>query len=793
MNQRIIFFLFVLSYLTFPLFSNAQTSCDIVVNSYMETCEGENITGPSAPGYTITWDCGVVYHTGADFSLPTSSWAAGEYTCQVTITNGICLQEESITVNVIPSPDIIIEDVTVCENDEFAYLVVSNPDPSLQYSWEGPAIEYSEGAEATIKTSYLFPVLYGDGPYQYTVTATDGVCVQQEEVQLTVFDYGASECPPYGLNVNLNPQEAFAGPLTYYMNGTVSGGEGPYEFVWELPFGTMTSSTANPIYSMPGEDVYEICVTVTDANGGIGSNCTILITPNAPCYSSLLTEQLVICQDIVDPVCGCDGITYSNGCYAYREGITSWTPGSCITECPPLEIGVESNCPGDDLILHIFGPSDISYSWTFYSSSGSVSGTGNPINLTGTPIAASTVVNGTITSYGPSCESTQTFEFIQDNETFSLTTTDQVICEGTISFATLEATSDEPILQYTWNGPGLILSPNSASMVVDISELSPGVHVYTVTATNGYCEVQETATLTIQPTGSPDCPECSAPGNIEVEVLNNTSSEVTWDAMPYAEKYWVKYKYRISPGVFSPWIEQVTNYNSIILDELLYGKHYRIRVKSLCQDGWTDLSPTHSFTQQDCPAVAPEDILLTQNPAGYAFEYHLNWPDVPGATKYEIRFRKDGASTWNTASRVASQMGLSAPIIEHFETYELQIRAKCSSDGYWGPYSHPALLTFDYSDPNTLRQREIPNAKLYPNPAQEHISIAFEMDETADAEYIIQDILGRVVLQGRFVKLQQGFNSTNINISTLDDGQHFIIGRTDKKILFTEKFTKTRQ
>lgn len=29
------------------------------------------------------------------------------------------------------------------------------------------------------------------------------------------------------------------------------------------------------------------------------------------------------------PVCGCDGITYVNSCYAEREGITLWTDGEC--------------------------------------------------------------------------------------------------------------------------------------------------------------------------------------------------------------------------------------------------------------------------------------------------------------------------------------------------------------------------------------------------------------------------------------------------------------------------------
>ena len=64
------------------------------------------------------------------------------------------------------------------------------------------------------------------------------------------------------------------------------------------------------------------------------------------CVDSSLIDLNVLCPAVVDPVCGCNGITYNNSCEATNYGgVTAFTTGPCATEVNELSAGQFSIVP----------------------------------------------------------------------------------------------------------------------------------------------------------------------------------------------------------------------------------------------------------------------------------------------------------------------------------------------------------------------------------------------------------------------------------------------------------------
>ena len=70
------------------------------------------------------------------------------------------------------------------------------------------------------------------------------------------------------------------------------------------------------IFSFCSCEKNKICETIPNIEDG-------------DCIDSLLINDSTYCITVYDPVCGCDGLTYSNSCFAGISGITFYVEGEC--------------------------------------------------------------------------------------------------------------------------------------------------------------------------------------------------------------------------------------------------------------------------------------------------------------------------------------------------------------------------------------------------------------------------------------------------------------------------------
>jgi gliding motility-associated-like protein len=236
------------------------------VSSTPSTCGNSNgsatvsVSGGVAP-YTYAWTTG-------ETSANRSGLAAGAYGVMVQDANG-CSSDATAAVSNLGGPSVSISSLThlSCNGDHngSASVAVNSGTPPYIYQWS-PAVA-AAGTAAGLAAG------------NYTVTVIDGNnCASAVSFTL--------HAPPV-LNVAIvHTDPACAGTSTGNAGVTVSGGTGPYQYVWTPGGGTNAFITQVPA------GTYQVLVT---DNQGCTKSESVVLNPRAPLSGAVQSTTPASC------------------------------------------------------------------------------------------------------------------------------------------------------------------------------------------------------------------------------------------------------------------------------------------------------------------------------------------------------------------------------------------------------------------------------------------------------------------------------------------------------------------
>ena len=452
-------------------------------------CNGDSVILNGSGGVTYTWSPtnyfdGFTNHSVIDFPNSVSPkvfpYLGGTTVYTLTASNGSCTASDVVNVTMVapPSPN-AGSDVAICIGNS----VGLNASGGTSYTWT-PAVNISNA-------NIFNPIVNPTSSINYTVLVSNGICVRNDVVTVTV------ETSPI----------AYAGPDVNLCNGSsanlnATGGTG---YVWTPATGLSNPGIANPIVTTTNTTTYT--VTVSNAGGCTSSDIMIVTAKTLPTVDAGADQT--ICQGntaTMNPTT--NGTTYSwspAGMFNFPNSSNpNASPGSTsiftltvsdgicsandvvtvsVTPLPNANAGIDVTiCTGATINLLASGGG--TYLW-------SPSASLNNLNIANPVASPAVTTNYTVTVTNNGCTASDVVTVNVTNNLVIDAGIDQTICNGqtTVLIASGGAS-------YTWTPSTGLGSTIGYSVTASPSVTS----TYTVNATSGGCSSSDAVTIFVNPT-----------------------------------------------------------------------------------------------------------------------------------------------------------------------------------------------------------------------------------------------------------------------------------------------------
>lgn len=270
---------------------------------------------------------------------------------------------------------------------------------------------------------------------------------------------------------------------------------------------------------------------------------------------------------------------------------------------------------------------------------------------------------------------------------------------------------------------------------------------------------------------------CQTPEKLFEDELTSTHAMLIWDNVG-SMQYQMQYK----PTTGGSWTTVTVENTFYELTGLTANTSYTWQVKAMCDGVYTAYSEERIFITPSAGTSCTSPTILSTSLITNS-KATCNWNDIPGASQYQIAYKKLTAATWTTINTTSNYYQLTG--LSSLTAYQWKVKAECPS----GWKSYTSIIDFI-----TLPLREegvnvqsTENISIYPNPVTDHISVLINVP-SAIYEVKITDITGRMVKQADAPVA--GNSSIQINLEDVAAGVYFITVSAEGIIYETKKFIR---
>lgn len=279
---------------------------------------------------------------------------------------------------------------------------------------------------------------------------------------------------------------------------------------------------------------------------------------------------------------------------------------------------------------------------------------------------------------------------------------------------------------------------------------------------------------------------CLVPTNLTNIASTSTSTTITWDPVPSASSYVIRFKQNSS----GTWINTSSITNSKVLAGLTSGVLYDVEVRSNCSADNSAFSSTLNFTLGGAKENSGATTSLynfngLKTPQGNS----LSWSTLSENKNKEfiLEHSLDGKN-YIILAKVSSQAdnGVSESVIQysfiHKEPSATVNHYRLRSIGWNGEsVLYPFTVILDNIASHTV--------SVYPNPTHDLITVEYSTDRLQTTKVKVLDMTGRVVKTVEALP-QAGEHQYTLSLSELSAGMYTVQVYTDDKLSYVTKVQK---